>query len=76
MRPPTRLPKTAAAVKNPIMAQSSWLLPVVIRAAKAVVLLMAMTSNEVRTATGIGNPSKSGMHPSQGIVIGRPEDVA
>ena len=55
IRPPSRLPIAAAAVKTPMTAQS-MAMPCPARAASAVALLIAMTSSEVPTATGIGKP--------------------
>jgi hypothetical protein len=48
----------ATAVKLPTTGQSTWI-PAVARAASAVPLLIAMTSSEVPTATGIGKDRAS-----------------
>src|ERR1035437_9797943 len=57
-RPPRRLPTTAARVNTPISSQSKWT-PWPIRDSSAEVLLLAITSSEVPTTTGIVNPSAS-----------------
>src|SRR5665811_1161810 len=55
-RPPNRLPTIAARVNTPMRVQSRWT-PCPIRDSSAEVLLIAITSSEVPTATGIVNPS-------------------
>src|SRR5664279_1470989 len=55
---PSRLPITAAAVNTPMTVQSMSMPPPA-RATSEVPLLMAMTSREVPTATGIGKSSTS-----------------
>src|SRR5450759_799072 len=54
-RPPNRLPTIAARVNTPMRVQSRWT-PCPIRDSSAEVLLIAITSSEVPTATGIVNP--------------------
>src|SRR5680860_262683 len=57
-RPPKRLPTMAASVNTPRRVQSRWT-PCPILETRAEALLIAITSNEVPTATGIVKPSTS-----------------